>query len=244
MGVHRWRRRNGEAVLELASDPPEPRQPPVGFEVPDAPASLVDGSPPVLDTASDASIWGELQSSVAACTRCELHRSRRNTVFGVGSRQASWMIIGEAPGADEDRLGEPFVGRAGKLLDKMLKAIGLSRDAVYITNILKCRPPQNRDPKPDEVECCSGFLTHQIELLAPDIILAVGRISAQSLLRSGDSLGRLRGTVHRFGPKEIPLVVTYHPAYLLREPAEKWKSWEDLKLARRTVFAANRESSP
>ena len=146
------------------------------------------------------------------------------------------MVIGEAPGAEEDRRGEPFVGRAGQLLDAMLRAIGLARGQnVYIANILKSRPPNNRDPKPDEVAACMPYLARQIELLQPRIILAVGRIAAQNLLATEAPLGRLRGAVHRFGELNTPLVVTYHPAYLLRTPADKRKAWEDLKFAR-TVY--------
>ena len=175
--------------------------------------------------------WPELRDCVANCTRCELSESRSNTVFGVGNQQADWMIIGEAPGAEEDRRGEPFVGRAGQLLDQMLLAIGQSRDKVFIANILKCRPPHNRDPKPVEAEACRQYLDRQIELIQPRIILAVGKIAAQNLLGSDDPVGRMRGRPHDLGG--IPLVVTYHPAYLLRSPSQKHKSWSDLCLAQR-----------
>ena len=169
--------------------------------------------------------WDDLRECVAKCTRCELSQSRTNTVFGVGNTDADWLIIGEAPGAEEDRRGEPFVGRAGQLLDQMLLAIGQSRDSVFIANILKCRPPNNRDPKPDEAAACRAYLERQIELLRPKIILAVGKIAAQNLLGSTDPVGRMRGRPHQFGG--IPLVVTYHPAYLLRSPSQKQKSWSD-----------------
>ena len=175
--------------------------------------------------------WDDLRECVANCTRCELSQSRTNTVFGVGNPDADWLIIGEAPGAEEDRRGEPFVGRAGQLLDQMLLAIGQSRDSVFIANILKCRPPNNRDPKPDEAAACRAYLERQIELLRPKIILAVGKIAAQNLLGSDDPVGRMRGRPHQFGG--IPLVVTYHPAYLLRSPSQKQKSWSDLCLATR-----------
>ena len=175
--------------------------------------------------------WDDLRECVANCTRCELSQSRTNTVFGVGNPDADWLIIGEAPGAEEDRRGEPFVGRAGQLLDQMLLAIGQSRDSVFIANILKCRPPNNRDPKPDEAAACRAYLERQIELLRPKIILAVGKIAAQNLLGSADPVGRMRGRPHQFGG--IPLVVTYHPAYLLRSPSQKQKSWSDLCLATR-----------
>jgi DNA polymerase len=177
--------------------------------------------------------WEELRSAVSSCRRCALHESRTQTVFGVGNTDADWMIIGEAPGAEEDRRGEPFVGRAGKLLDEMLRAVGQRRDSVFIANILKCRPPNNRDPKPGESAQCRGYLERQIELVQPRIIIAVGRIAAQLLLDTDTPVGRLRGTLHRLN--EIPLVVTYHPAYLLRSPSQKRKSWDDLCMARRVA---------
>lgn len=179
--------------------------------------------------------WQALEQAVAGCTRCALHQSRTQTVFGVGNRNAQWMVIGEAPGVDEDRVGEPFVGRAGKLLDAMLRAVGLDRGDVFIANILKCRPPGNRDPKRDEIDACADYLHRQIELIRPALILAVGRIAAQSLLDTDAPVGRLRGRVHATGPAGIPLVVTYHPAYLLRSPAQKAKAWQDLRLAMQTA---------
>lgn len=179
--------------------------------------------------------WQTLQQEVAACQACELSQTRTNTVFGVGNEQADWLVIGEAPGQDEDRQGEPFVGKAGQLLNKMLQAIGLQREQVFIANILKCRPPNNRDPRPEEVLKCEDFLLRQIEWIKPKIILSVGRISAQNLLKTDQNIGRLRGNVHRYGEQKIPLVVTYHPAYLLRKPSEKRKAWEDLKMALRII---------
>jgi uracil-DNA glycosylase len=180
--------------------------------------------------------WESLRSEVLACTKCPLHGSRTQGVFGVGSREAQWLVVGEAPGAEEDRRGEPFVGRAGHLLDAMLKAIGLDRGRnVYIANVLKSRPPGNRDPKPEEVSACLPYLMRQIELLRPRVMLAVGRIAAQNLLSTDVPLGRLRGKVHHFGELNTPLIVTYHPAYLLRTPGDKRKAWEDLKFAR-SVF--------
>lgn len=154
-------------------------------------------------------------------------------MFGVGSPDADWMIIGEAPGAEEDRRGEPFVGRAGKLLDEMLRAIGEARKSVFIANVLKCRPPNNRDPSAAESASCRSHLERQIDLVQPKIILAVGRIAAHLLLDTDEPVGRMRGKVHQLG--ETPLIVTYHPAYLLRSPAQKRKSWDDLCLARRVV---------
>ncbi len=177
--------------------------------------------------------WAALQQRVAGCTACGLHSTRTQTVFGVGQRSAPWMVIGEAPGADEDRQGEPFVGRAGKLLNEMLRAIGLRRDEVYIANVLKCRPPNNRDPLPTEVEQCEPYLKRQVALVQPKIILAVGRIAAQNLLQTDITIGKLRG--QQFSYAGIPLVVTYHPAYLLRSPAEKRKAWDDLRFARHVL---------
>jgi len=178
--------------------------------------------------------WGALQARVKDCALCGLEKTRTQTVFGVGNHSAAWMVIGEAPGAEEDRQGEPFVGRAGQLLNEMLWALGLAREAVYIANVLKCRPPNNRDPRPEEVACCEPYLKRQVALIRPKIILAVGRIAAQNLLKTDTPIGALRGRVHRYADTGIPLVVTYHPAYLLRSPLEKHKAWEDLQLAART----------
>ena len=177
--------------------------------------------------------WAALKGAVKDCTACGLRAGCTQTVFGVGDEQAKWLVIGEAPGADEDRQGEPFVGRAGLLLNSMIAAMGMKREQVYIANVLKCRPPGNRDPKPEEAELCRPFLERQIALIQPKIILAVGRIAAQNLLHTDVTIGRLRGTVHRLG--QLPVVVTYHPAYLLRSPSEKRKAWMDLKLAMRTA---------
>jgi len=178
--------------------------------------------------------WIELKQAVPACTACGLHKSRTRTVLGVGDEQADWMLIGEAPGAEEDRLGEPFVGQAGKLLDNMLAAIDLNRGAnVYIANVLKCRPPGNRNPEPEEVEKCSPHLRAQIELIAPKLILAMGRFAAQTLLGTDASIASLRGRLHAHAG--VPLIVTYHPAYLLRNLPDKAKAWEDLVFARKTM---------
>ena len=178
--------------------------------------------------------WIELKQAVPACTACGLHKTRTQTVFGVGDEQADWMFIGEAPGADEDRLGEPFVGQAGKLLDNMLAAIGLSREEnVYICNVLKCRPPGNRNPGPEEVASCSPHLLKQIALIQPKLIIAMGRFAAQTLLNSDASIASMRGKLHRYAG--VPLIVTYHPAYLLRTLPDKAKAWEDLVFARKTM---------
>lgn len=179
--------------------------------------------------------WEALQARVAACTACGLHATRTQTVFGVGNRQADLMVIGEAPGAEEDRQGEPFVGRAGQLLNSMLRAVGLAREQVYIANVLKCRPPKNRDPRPEEAMCCAPYLKRQIALLQPRLILAVGRVAAQNLLATDTPIGRLRGRVYQY--EAVPLVVTYHPAYLLRSPLEKRKVWQDLQFAMRVMGA-------
>jgi DNA polymerase len=221
LGVPDWQQRR---VLALHAQPVT--------KVPVLPV----GVPPIAP--ADADDWASVAAEVAACTRCSLHSCRNRTVFGVGNRKARWLVVGEAPGGEEDRQGEPFVGRAGKLLDAMLRAIGLDRSSVFIANILKCRPPDNRNPLPEEVAQCMPFLERQIALLQPSIMLAVGSVAAQNLLATDVPVGRLRGQVHPFGTARTPLVVTYHPAYLLRSPAEKRKAWEDLKFARRIAGAA------
>jgi uracil-DNA glycosylase family 4 len=177
--------------------------------------------------------WNELRETVRVCTLCDLHKTRTQPVFGVGDPAARWMVIGEAPGADEDRQGEPFVGKAGQLLNAMLRAMGLTREQIFIANILKSRPPGNRDPRADEVQACLPFLYRQIELVNPRLILCVGRIAAQTLLDTDSTIGKLRGKLHRLASGR-PMVVTYHPAYLLRSPAEKRKSWADMVLAMQT----------
>ncbi|MFM6985920.1 MAG: uracil-DNA glycosylase family protein [Hydrogenophaga sp.] len=182
--------------------------------------------------------WPALQAAVAGCQACGLCRSRKNTVFGVGDVQADWMIVGEAPGENEDLQGEPFVGLAGQLLDNMLRAVGRSRtgqgaQGAYIANVLKCRPPANRNPQPQEVAQCEPYLTRQVALVKPRIILAMGRFAVQSLLKTEEPIGRLRGRVHRY--EGVPVIVTYHPAYLLRTPADKAKAWADLCLAMDTA---------
>jgi DNA polymerase len=200
-------------------------------------APAPEAAPVIMPDPDAVSGWQQLTDDVARCTRCDLHLTRTRAVLGVGDRHAQWLIVGEAPGAEEDRQGEPFVGRAGQLLDAMLRAIGLARGQnVYIANILKSRPPGNRDPAPAEVAACLPYLERQIELIRPRLILAVGRIAMQNLLATDTSLGRMRGQVHQFGGLKTPLIVTYHPAYLLRKPEDKRKAWEDLKFAR-GVFA-------
>jgi len=197
--------------------------------------------------------WAPLQDAVASCTACGLCESRRQTVFGVGHAQADWMIVGEAPGEQEDLQGEPFVGPAGQLLDQMLRAVGQSRRAdsgegreddqagdparrVFIANTLKCRPPRNRNPEPDEMARCEPFLKRQVALVQPKLILLMGRFAVKQLLKSDEAIGRLRGRVHRY--EGIPVIVTYHPAYLLRNMPDKAKAWEDLCLAKVTADSA------
>jgi DNA polymerase len=178
--------------------------------------------------------WIELKSEVSGCVQCGLHKTRTKTVFGVGNEQADWMLIGEAPGAEEDRLGDPFVGQAGRLLDNMLAAIGLSRENdVYIANVLKCRPPGNRNPEPEEVAKCSPYLLQQIAMVKPKLILAMGRFAAQTLLATDASIASLRGRVFTYAG--VPTIVTYHPAYLLRNLPDKAKSWQDLVFAKKTM---------
>jgi DNA polymerase len=236
LGIDRWVPRNAPPEVSGTGkgfpgfqDAPPARAPSANAENPFPIPSPV---PPSLPPSAD---WGTLRERVAGCTACaELCRTRTQTVFGVGNTSAEWLVIGEAPGAEEDRQGEPFVGRAGQLLNAMLLAIGLPRESVFIANILKCRPPGNRDPKPEEVSRCLPYLSNQIALLKPKIILAVGRIAAQNLLATDVPLARLRGKLHSFGEAATPLCITYHPAYLLRTPADKRKAWEDLKFARAT----------
>ncbi|MEZ5561946.1 MAG: uracil-DNA glycosylase [Gammaproteobacteria bacterium] len=228
MDVQVWIPRAGPSVPAAAATAPVPASAALGMEPDPAPGIMAASGP-------ELAAWTELRAEVAACTRCDLHKTRMQTVFGIGSPQARWLVIGEAPGADEDRLGEPFVGRAGQLLTEMLRAVGLSREQVFIANILKCRPPENRDPKPEEAKSCENYLQRQIALLQPGLIIAVGRIAAQNLLGVDTPIGKLRGQVHAYEPAGIPVVVTYHPAYLLRSPGQKARAWDDLCLARSLV---------
>lgn len=239
------------AEVALLDDPPAHLAPaPAAVASPPAPTRPADPAPEARPIAPPvapghrpegvASMdWPALREAVAGCRACSLCEGRRNTVFGVGHERAEWMIVGEAPGENEDRLGEPFVGQAGKLLDSMLRAVGLTRSEapprqqVYIANVLKCRPPGNRNPLPEEVAQCEPFLRRQVELVQPRIIVAMGRFAVQSLLQTNDAIGKLRGRVHRY--HDVPLIVTYHPAYLLRNLPDKAKAWEDLCLARDTI---------
>ena len=207
-----------------------------------APAAPKPAAPALHAGAVAALDWPALREAVAVCRACGLCDSRTQTVFGVGHPQADWMVVGEAPGEQEDRKGEPFVGPAGQLLDAMLRALGVTREAegraaerVYIANTLKCRPPRNRNPAPEEMAACEPFLVRQIQLVQPRIILAMGRFAVQALLRSNEPIGKLRGRVHEY--QGVPLVVTYHPAYLLRNLPDKARAWEDLCLAAATAEA-------
>ena len=198
-------------------------------------ASFAEGEFQTDSTEEVPADWQALENRVRACTNCELHRGRTQTVFGTGKRDADWMIIGEAPGVEEDKQGEPFVGLAGKMLNEMLHAVGLDRESVFIANILKCHPPGNRDPHQSEAESCREYLEQQIALVQPKIIVAVGAIAAQQLLQCDTPVGKLRGKVHHMQAANVPVVVTYHPAYLLRSPIQKRKVWQDLCTAQRLI---------
>jgi uracil-DNA glycosylase family 4 len=216
--------RRGEILAEMGLTPV--------WKLKDPPPAVEDIRPAVPGNGPDD--WIPLKAEVSGCTKCALHKTRAQTVFGVGDQNAEWMMVGEAPGAEEDRLGDPFVGQAGKLLDNMLAALGLSRQKnVYIANVLKCRPPNNRDPEPEEAAKCSPYLQRQIALIKPKLIVAMGRHAAQTLLGTDASIAKLRGRVFQYSG--VPLVVTYHPAYLLRNLPDKAKAWEDLLFARKTL---------
>ncbi|MCC8394492.1 uracil-DNA glycosylase [Paraburkholderia sp. MMS20-SJTR3] len=225
-----------------SSEPPNFDIPPdddfAWFDDPGAPAPAsteTRGDTPALP-AVDTLDWDALAARVAGCEACRLCEKRTNTVFGVGDREADWMLIGEAPGENEDRQGEPFVGQAGKLLDNMLRSLTLARGSnVYIANVIKCRPPGNRNPQPDEVARCEPYLQRQVALVKPKLIVALGRFAAQSLLKTDASISSLRGRVHAY--EGVPVIVTYHPAYLLRSLPDKAKAWADLCLARDTWLA-------
>ena len=188
-----------------------------------------------LDAADAQNTLDNVAMEINRCQRCQLHATRIKAVPGVGSLQAQWMFIGEAPGQNEDQQGLPFVGRAGQLLDAMIAALRMQRSDVFIANVIKCRPPANRDPVPEEIAECEPYLHRQLALVKPKVIVALGRVSAQALLKTSESLGSLRGKVHQYGSSNTPLVITYHPAYLLRSPQQKSKSWADLLLAKSVV---------
>jgi uracil-DNA glycosylase family 4 len=219
-----------------ATAPSRPAPTPAPSSAPLAPAE----APPARPSHVDRMDWPELRETVANCQACGLCKGRKNTVFGVGDVQTDWMIVGEAPGENEDLQGEPFVGAAGQLLDNMLRAVGRSRQGegaqgAYIANVLKCRPPANRNPQPEEVARCEPYLVRQVTLVKPKVIVAMGRFAVQSLLKTTEPIGRLRGRVHRY--EGVPVIVTYHPAYLLRTPGDKGKAWADLCLAMEQLAA-------
>lgn len=238
LGVEQWVSRDtapsvSEAPLVLAAAPAtpvEPEMPAPRRKSPAAATASVPLAPAAAPLPPVPQDWAGLRAAVSDCRRCKLCETRTQTVFGVGPETAPLMVVGEGPGADEDAQGEPFVGRAGKLLDEMLRAIGRSRsDNVFIANVVKCRPPGNRDPEADEVEACRPYLEQQIKLIKPKLIVGLGRIAAQRLLATDQPLSKLRGPMHSYGDTRTPLFITYHPAYLLRSPREKAKSWDDLK---------------
>ena len=224
-----WKLRAAPAVISVEEvPPPSPAEPAAsGMSV----AGTAGVAPPW------AMSWDELATAVAACRQCRLCEARKQAVLGVGDRNADWLFVGEGPGAEEDQRGEPFVGQAGKLLDNMLAAIGLKRGQdVYIANAVKCRPPENRTPAPDEIATCRPFLQRQIELIQPRLIVALGRPAAQTLLQTEIKIGAARGKLHDYDG--IPVIVTYHPAYLLRTLQDKAKAWEDLCFMRQTMKPA------
>ena len=220
LGITRWK--NRPSALEV--DKKEATRP--------KDTSVIESSPILGGSIT----FDQLALEAAACTRCALHKTRNRVVFGSGDVKANWLFVGEAPGREEDRLGEAFVGRAGQLLNSILFALGLDREDAYIANVLKCRPPDNRDPGGEEVAACEAFLHRQVEWVQPLMIMALGRFAAQSLLKTTESIGQLRGRMHHYEPFRIPLIVTYHPAYLLRSPLAKRKVWSDLLLARRSFI--------
>jgi uracil-DNA glycosylase family 4 len=232
-----WVNRTGVSDLSSAELPVLP----VAFAESREPAQELAPQPEQSTAGREAVIanlrWDELIVSIASCTACKLCETRTNTVPGVGDRSPSWMIVGEAPGENEDKLGEPFVGKAGQLLDAMLRAVGKKRgDGVYITNVIKCRPPGNRNPEPDEIAACAPYLNRQIALAQPRLMLASGKFAAQTLLNRNDTVGAMRALPEASSQREaVPVVVTYHPSYLLRSPLEKAKAWDDLMKAKALV---------
>ena len=233
-----WRRRGQGVVAAAPAVPVAPAPAPVAMLARDAAVELPADAAAANTLARAARIaaleWKDFAADVAACTACELCKTRQRTVPGVGDTRAEWLFVGEAPGAEEDAKGEPFVGQAGRLLDNMLAALGMSRErSVYIANVLKCRPPGNRAPTPLETESCRVYLDRQIGLIRPRLIVALGRSAATTLLNTDATIASMRGRVHRYGA--LPLIVTYHPAYLLRNLPDKAKAWEDLCLARATM---------
>jgi len=208
---------------------------PTAGNIKNMPGHFDEGTLGALDQPNHFKSLEDIGLAVEQCKRCELHKTRTHTVVGNGKAKVDWMFVGEAPGQQEDQQGQPFVGKAGRLLDIMIAALGMQRQDVYVTNVLKCRPPNNRDPLHQEVEKCEYYLQSQLYAISPKIIITLGRISSQTLLRTSKSLGKIRGQVYRYGKLNTPLIPTYHPAYLLRSPEKKSRSWEDLWLAKSIV---------
>ena len=239
MGITAWETRRPLITPGISSEKPDvPHYQPIDTQAAIAieqgeisliPSATGHTQPLANQQHADEQDWRSLQQQVAACRNCGLCETRTQTVFGAGNRRPGWMLIGEAPGQDEDLQGEPFVGRAGQLLNEMLRSIGLTREEVYIANMLKCRPPHNRDPEAAEIAACQDYLKRQIQLLRPKLIMTVGRIAAQNLLNTQQSLTKLRGARYQYA--DTPVVVVHHPSYLLRSPLEKAKAWEDLQYA-------------
>jgi DNA polymerase len=219
MGIQFWVQRQSAEVMADADIKP----------IKEALATTEASLDPLIENLN----WAELETHVAQCQMCPLHQQRARTVFGAGSQQARWLIIGEAPGREEDKQGAPFVGRAGQLLNAMLQAINVSREDVYISNAVKCRPPNNRTPEQSETTACLPYLQAQIKRIQPDLIILLGKVAAQQLLQTDETIAKLRGQIHDY--QNIPTLVSYHPAYLLRRPIDKAKSWQDLQLALDTV---------
>lgn len=237
MGIQTWSLRQSQASDETAqaieAAASQTHQAEITAPVPaSVPVSFPEQH---TESAAVATDWAGLQAQVSVCQRCDLSQQRTQTVFGVGNQNADWLVIGEAPGADEDAQGEPFVGAAGNLLNQMLLAVGLKREQAYIANIVKCRPPNNRDPRPEEAAACEAYLRQQIALIQPKVIFAVGRIAAHNLLKTDQKVGEMRGQKFEYGDSKIPVVVSYHPAYLLRTPSAKRKAWQDLLAARQII---------
>jgi DNA polymerase len=233
MGIQVWKRRSPPIVPAATPQVNQPtaHNPPASPSMPST-TTLFTEAPPD---------WSTLQHQVAICQACALHQTRTQTVFGIGCQSADWLFIGEAPGEEEDKQGIPFVGPAGKLFDHMLDAMQLEKNTIYLTNVLKCHPPRNRNPKVKEITSCSLFLQHQIQLIQPKLIVALGAVAARHLLAVKNNVGELRGQYFRY--MNIPLIATYHPAFLLRRPLEKRQAWQDLQFILRTFTAITQEES-
>lgn len=232
MGIQVWKRRSSSPEIVPAAVPQADQS------TTHTPLSILSTATLFTDPPPD---WSTLQCQVATCQACELHQTRTQTVFGAGCQSADWLFIGEAPGEEENKQGIPFVGPAGKLFDHMLDAIQLKKKDIYLTNVLKCHPPRNRNPKVKEMTHCSPFLQHQIQLIQPKLIVALGAVAARHLLAVKNNVGELRG--QRFHYMDIPLIATYHPAFLLRRPLEKRQAWQDLQFILRTFKAITQDVS-